>query len=480
MDSVLADAIELLDRQVAFLLKQQGPDFFMHLPAFIEALGSDPRLEAVLEDLYGAVNERLVDVNSRRATVMESLLKLRLELVTTLPEVDDGHFPRTSPGDAGWSDYQWSLARFDELATDSRARWPNNRRFDTERDPLDTMLGLLNNKVNNLDHKCELPMATPLRLAIGNVRRQFEYVRRDYDLATMTSGPVACLRLQALARELNPDPMVLHEPMSVSDLFRSALGELYGVGGIVREYLFQKRSHSNNDEAVAKIASGVRHDVECFHEEARRRLGLRRSLRGIVDRYAARAMWHDAARLRELADGKSKVTRKAAPIAKKQGKAEELLTADFARYLHDQGLSPLTNPMTGGLRPDVLAPMPRWTFYAEAKQYKDVKARAYLVKGVHQVWDTLGRLRGTPYEVREAFYVVFRRGGPRFVMPDVLRAEGATVYPVLIDIAEGKVSGQRQKLRPVMIGEGELVPRPGAPRAQKTKARVARGTRRAS
>jgi hypothetical protein len=90
------------------------------------------------------------------------------------------------------------------------------------------------------------------------------------------------------------------------------------------------------------------------------------------------------------------------------GGPEDRLPAEFARYLFDQGLSPLSKPMTGGLQPDLLDPAAR--FYVEAKQY-DSSARGDIVSAVAQVMDTVGRLRGSQYEVDEAFRAVFRRRG---------------------------------------------------------------------
>lgn len=74
------------------------------------------------------------------------------------------------------------------------------------------------------------------------------------------------------------------------------------------------------------------------------------------------------------------------------------------------------------------------------------------------MWDTLSRLQSGPARVVEAFYVVFRRGGPRYVLPDELRSEGVTVYPVLVDIAETAKSGARQRHQPMRIDEAYLLP----------------------
>jgi hypothetical protein len=61
----------------------------------------------------------------------------------------------------------------------------------------------------------------------------------------------------------------------------------------------------------------------------------------------------------------------------------------------------------------------------------------------------VGRLRTDAYPVHEAFCVVFRRGGPRYELPEAVQAEGYRVYSTLIDIAPPNESGARQKHRPI-------------------------------
>lgn len=171
------------------------------------------------------------------------------------------------------------------------------------------------------------------------------------------------------------------------------------------------------------------------------RTGTTRSNLALIRRYKNRCEWHDRERLQAVAQTKS---------------PENDLTADLARYLFDQGLNPLTRARTADLEPDLLDPTSLGRVYVEAKQYSD-SARDYLVKGVGQVHDTLGRLRGTPYEVTEAFLVIFRRGGPRYILPDVIKSEGYAIYIILIDIAPTSISGTRQKHRPIQIPLSELI-----------------------
>jgi hypothetical protein len=434
---LLSDAIELLDRQVAFVLKQQEAAFFVQLPALIEALHADPRLVAAWQDTLTASEDALTTINSRRATLAAELIALRRAVHAAVP----------GNADTGSTDDDSSFATFDQQSRQTSAlKWSEGLSLPKGSDPLAFMVDVLEDKLRADDAEPPNDALFPLRLRLGNARACHEHLRREYELKARTLPGVSLARFASAAKELNPEPGVVTPEMDFGERLALHVETYHGRWHEVRPLAFEQWWNAQQRETASPYISCLRADIERVHEELRRRLGLRRSLRGIVDRYAARAMWHDAPTLRVLA-------------AKTKRKAEELLTADFARYLHDQGLNPLTKAMTGGLQPDLLDPTTGWTFYAEAKQYADGKARSYLVKGVHQVWDTLGRLRGTPYEVHEAFYVVFRRGGPRFVLPPELRSEGATVFPVLIDIAEASKSGSRQKAQPVMIAEEELLPR---------------------
>jgi hypothetical protein len=67
-------------------------------------------------------------------------------------------------------------------------------------------------------------------------------------------------------------------------------------------------------------------------------------------------------------------------------------------------------------------------------------------------------LRGSPYEVDEVFYVVFRQSGPRYILPESVRGEDYVVFPLLIDIAPLVQSGSRSRTRPIRIEPDELEP----------------------
>ena len=119
-------------------------------------------------------------------------------------------------------------------------------------------------------------------------------------------------------------------------------------------------------------------------------------------------------------------------------------------------MNPLTKPLVGGLEPDLLDPSVLPAFYVEAKQYAG-SARSTIRKAFGQILDTIGRLQSDAYPIHEAFCVVFRRGGPRYELPEWVQAEGYRVYFTLIDIAPPEESGARQKHLPIRITEKEML-----------------------
>jgi hypothetical protein len=70
--------------------------------------------------------------------------------------------------------------------------------------------------------------------------------------------------------------------------------------------------------------------------------------------------------------------------------------------------------------------------------------------------DTVGRLRGSEYEVEEAFCVIFRRKGPYYDLPSELRTHRYRLHLVLVDLAPADETGRRQKDKPVVIEAAEF------------------------
>ena len=472
--------VELLDRQVDFLLRQ--PDsaaFLIQVEPFLSALRTEPRLAAYLDDVLEEVVQIVDDMEDVDRDLTSELLDLRRALVELRPEADDSNVKPPSESDSppvklqASLSYRGTLAYFDEWAGSE----PEPFNADGEGGLAKTLLGILRNKETAYLHEAEAASARENaegesnhegvltenrppaeaeqnRLErdsleawgrrLGNVQRRYDYAVRLLRLRTRTSAGLALLKLEAVPDELNPPARVPDDEdedglRAASDLMRWVSSESYSLFKLA----WQGRLDAADLGIIDKRVAELRDAVERLREELRRRIGTTRSRLALVNRFKLRCEWHDRERMLAVADDGGR-----------PGGPEDRLTGEFARYLFDAGLSPLTKPLAGGLQPDLLDPLA--SFYVEAKQYAASSARADIVKSVAQVLDTVGRLRGGPYAVDEAFCVIFRRAGPYYDLPPVLQTETYRLHVVLVDLAPTTEAGRRQRDKPVQIPADEF------------------------
>lgn len=256
------------------------------------------------------------------------------------------------------------------------------------------------------------------RRRLGNVQRRYDYAIRLLRLRTRTSAGLALLKLEAVPDQLNPPTRLLDDEGedslgAASDLMRWVSSESYSLFKLVAG---PRRLDAADLGIIDKRVAELRDAVELLREDLRRRIGTTRSRLALVNRFKLRCEWHDRERMLAVVDDD-----------RLAGGPEDRLTGEFARYLFDAGLSPLTKPLAGGLQPYLLDPLA--SFYVEAKQHAASSARADIVKSVAQVLDTVGRLRGGPYAVDEAFCVVFRREGPVLTSASPSKVFRSVAYP---------------------------------------------------
>jgi len=425
MDPVLS----LLDRQVAALAAQEQPEgFLVSVEPFLRALNGEPRIAVHLDDLRDETLNRVRVLENADDELVLQLRDLRERLVQLRPDLDDS---------STHNDSSLSLAEFDAIVVAERP--PLNYQGHGARTAL-----LLEILQASADHilSGESAGAHAWMIDLGNAQERWDHAVRWLDLSMRVSAGLVLIRLENVPKALNPDPRIQDVGESREDRLNRLMREAISVE---RQLFIAVHHEPANPDFVATYVSELRDGLSRLHLELHTLIGTLRSRRALIDRFKIRAEWHDAWRLRQIA---STDVLASGP--------EERLTAEFARFLFDQGLSPLTKPMAGGLQPDLLDGSIRPAFYVEAKQY-DRSARQALISSLGQVLDTVGLLQGSAYAVDEAFCVVFRRGGPRYLLPDSVEADGYRVYFTLIDIAPAEVSGRRQGFRPSRITEAELL-----------------------
>jgi hypothetical protein len=472
--------VELLDRQVDFLLRQtDSAAFLIQVEPFLWALRTEPRLAAYLDDLLEDVVHVIAAMEEVDGELTSELVQLRRELVELRPEADDSSAEPPAEADAPAAklqarlSYKGTLAYFDEW---SRSE-PEPFNADGDGGLAKTLLGILRTKDTAYLHEVDSaatakepepegnpgdvftagpppledaqnpPREDPLdawRRRLRNVQRRYDYAVRLLRLRTRTSAGLALFNLEAVPDELNPPARILDEDdddalSAANDLMRWRSSESYSLFKLA----WQERVDAADLRVIDKRVADLRDAVERLREDLHRRIGATRSRLALVNRFKLRCEWHDRERMLAVADD-----------GRLPGGPEDRLTGEFARYLFDAGLSPLTKPLAVGLQPDLLDPLA--SFYVEAKQYAASSAKREIVNSVAQVLDTVGRLRGSPYAVDEAFCVVFRREGPYYELPPVLQTETYRLHLVLVDLAPTTEAGRRQRDKPVQIPADEF------------------------
>jgi hypothetical protein len=407
---------ELLEGQLAFLLAQAGGAAIIATPGFLQALRRDPRLAIHLGDLHAEaerLGERLQDEEHDKGNPAK-LLELAFDEAGT-------RVPREQlAGRLGVR-----MREFQSLL--GTHHHPFVLPFPSTSSEA---LGRISSMLLTVDQLAEAtpePIVQMHTSGHQDMAARNERVQEHARVSTRTDPAVALLRLEAVESLLLSERPYA-EPPTEDEHTALRVQVVESAVGAIRA--------AHKEPPPPALTEALRPAVDDIHRAAqllvldlRRRLYTARSRVGVVLRFKARCEWHDRERLRKLADD--------APAAKQ--KPEHVLRDELNRYLFDQGLNPLAETVLGtSSRADVFDPSVGPSFYVEAKQYGDrAGVRNELRGAFRQALDTVGNLPGSGYAIDEVFVVLFRRGGPRALLPtDAFAADGLRWYFVLINIAE--------------------------------------------
>jgi hypothetical protein len=442
---MIDDLVAIVDRYWSSISQHPGPDFVAHLLHFLEAMRRDARTRAVLEDLAREEQESVERVADAKRVADRSLR----ELVAAM-EQDHGGVLTTDGRDVSTN----VLAYLDGTVT---TREPLRQVINQVRASANGFVERVHQRVKvrleageelDADLRRNVDAGRALQERVNRIDAAYSHAQRARRLDEVASAGSSLVQLERELHELHPGPDRLPRA-------REQDGSLHHL----RNHFFERQPALMDDVGATTQSAPLRSRAAIVVEEICRRLGLERSLLALVNRYRQRVEWYEAYRLRQLTEQ-----------GQGPGHIEDRLTSTLAMFLFDHGLNPLTKPMIGPGQPDVLGTGGPFSFYVEAKQHAE-GARSYLVQGFNQIWDMFDRVRGTRQEVREAFYVVFRRGGPRYQFPDRVANDGRVVFPVVINIAEMSESGVNAP-SPIRIDESDLRPavtrNPVAPNADQS------------
>lgn len=294
------------------------------------------------------------------------------------------------------------------------------------------------------DQQCEAPEYDKLTEQVQKLRAEHERAFRAFVLAGRMHPGAAYLRLCAFSSSLLPLEAAYAPSNQGWDLLLKWIATLprRRIANAALDIVETEFEKSNLEDYRTQVLR----DLDSCCEALVARLGLHISRRRLVLRFKQRCEQFQADLLRSAIEKRT------------PRKPEDTLTLAAAEYFFDAGLNPLFNAEIVRLRPDLFEASGPHAFYLEAKQYDGKHPTSKLLRAVWQVWDTWHGL-DAHYDVREAFLLVFRRGGPLVEFEDVARHDGRFLYPVVVDISPTAAIGSRATLAPVRITEAEMMPK---------------------
>lgn len=442
MRTGIPDVIAALDRHFEFLFAQEGANFVVHLSRFLNFVDGDARIADYTHDIELDARTLMDEFHAYDTTMCAELKVLRERIRTD-------RFAATSPQARSG----FSLASFDKRVA-APERPPTILPYDDRIDHTNAgkLLELQRVQCGGSDPGTGASEDTQLDLAqidLDRVRAERAHLVqfRAFNIRLRQSAGYALRRLRFIARQVNPHGL---EGVPLDDADDDKCDELWKETYRIKPDLVRRGvwGHIDGQDAAffRDFVDRAKHDLQVVFEDLRLRLGGTLSRLALLERFKQRCEWYDTERMRKLAEEAATSNQK-----------ERRLTDELARFLFDAGLAPMTEANTGGLRPDIVNAS--GGLYVECKQYGANGATPSNVRQwTRQVWSTLHRLRGTPFDVREVFLVVFRREGARLALPPRVEAEGVTMFPILVDVAPPSLAGSKEKTDATPITDADLRP----------------------
>lgn len=455
---IAENLIELFDRKYEFVINSPVETFMLDLKGFMEFINEDELISDFTGKLVQQLNARGEQYRQKLEEEKALAIEIKDAMVKAYPGIDDSNRTREGIADMSWA---YSLAAFNKIAAESyRSGIP------LERDPLDDdtdshllirILLMKMGKLDEMEKTGEVTVDPEMRIKLNNLDAAHKFTHLDFVNYCRTSAGIAWLKLMEIVKRINPDPKDAGRwsKMSFEEIGNAAFKEwLKGkpyewvsdvtYGAVTRWANYTPAGLS--DAAIAKRIEDQNTTLKRVYEAVRQEIGTTRLYLQLLDRYRIRCQWYNQQHLREeLLDAEGNLIRN----------REDVLTRDLALYLYDQGVTAIYRSRFGQHEFDLLELDAKRPMFVEAKVYRDSTAKADLVAGIGQLHGYLSAYEAHK-NISEAYYVIYRVGGPIYEFPRKIKTNRFSLYPILIDLGPSEESGSRQR-RPIIVTEAEII-----------------------
>lgn len=423
-------ALELLDRRYQLVADAADDVALLHVMDFLRFIKFDAFIQPYTFALLNTAAHLATQNQDLTQPIVEELKSQKDALLVFMPTLDDQQLPRPDlPG----IEYHFSFRRFNDILADDdlvargQALEPGDPYADQT--PVGRLLEIISSKLQmalkNYPANNPPQALESLQLRFLKAREERFHFWREFINRHRVSAEAALGELLRLEQLINPPPP---QGDTLRDWLQSSVLRDDGglPGAALRKEIYE---HQSNSERV-RLAKWV---VRRVYEGLRTRIGSTLSHQLLVGRYKARAMWYDKQRLRDLVFDATTST-----FIRER---EDTLVLEMAKWLFDSGLPMFVKTKFANLEPDLLS-VGSPALLIEGKAYK--AADKSIAKNIAQLHAYLNSLDASQFHIEEAYYVVFRLGGPLYDLPRSFVFNRHVIYPVVIDLGVAKDSGRKQ------------------------------------
>ena len=422
--------IELLDRKFNFVMDSSTETFMLDLGQFIKFLIHDELIKPVTSKLMWELAQKNIQYQTQLDREKENVIEIKRALLNHHPDIDQ--YPES----------EYSVVEFDLILNSEGlpVSTPYEKDLLNDCTEVAKLTKILRVLVDTYEEKNE-KQKTRRRVdkEIHDRLRNLEAIHNHTHLGAINyariSPDVSLNRLIEKTENINPEPEDISGQIGMSEEAKSRWRhnsfrrERWGPKPIAF-YLPDSLSSEKQEEYIRDLKLKLGRVYEAIRQEiSTTRLHLQ-----LLNRYKIRCQWYNQEVLRKLV-----LNQNGGFIRNK----EDVLTRDLALYIYDQGVTSAYKVKRGKHEFDLVEMDANHPMFVEAKVYKDDRARSDLVTGISQLHSYLCNEEAYK-NIHEAYYMIFRLGGPVYEFPYSISTNRFTIYPIFVDIGSSKDSGRNR------------------------------------
>jgi hypothetical protein len=449
--------LDLLNRKHKFVKESTDDIYLLECKKFIEFLLNSDYFKDYIFLIYNAWNEERKQYEDYLAKAIRKIAKLKNKIIKKYPHLNDNKLQRPRNGFVRGK-YRYSFAYFNDILKGERQKsFSMNPQLYDDNTDVRLLINIINSKINEY----EKPSVTSKGRELDkNIWVEFQtivdnhnYKHKDFVNFRRVSPGASLIALLQITQVINPKPkaysskdefynnLVDFEEFELSFLTEDIIKAVY-------EYNRYQSDFSDDPNMAAFKERRRRCEVHLrrIYETLREKIGTHLSHLQLINKYKTRCMWYDYTRMRDLVNSDSR---------ENVSHREHRLTVDLARYLFDNGVTSLYRAKFGIHEVDLVDPSSKSPIFVEAKAYVSSEGtRKRLIDGIAQVHSYLNNIT-SKYMIEEAYYVIFRLGGPLYDLPSKINFHRYIIIPIIIDLGASRISGSQQP-KPITINLDEI------------------------